>query len=169
MLLLALFACTNAPPRTFDDEGGARYATGSTSDDGGGGTDTGDTGDTGVVDDGVTPIITDVVAAFTAPDADDQVYIDLLVTYTDAQDDLEGGWLNFRWGTGTATGDLVRLTIVAGTDYDPASEAGMADGAVEAQVGPVDNTEVHTITAVSLQDAAGHQSEAWDVGEVSGR
>lgn len=168
MLLLALLACTNAPPRTFDDEGGARYATGQTGGgDTGGGTDT--AGDTGAVDDGVTPIVTDVVAAFTEPDASEQVYIDLLVSYTDAQDDLEGGWLNFRWGTGTSSGDLVRLTIVSGSDYDPASEAGLGSGRVEAQVGPVDATETHTITAVSLQDAAGHQSEAWDVGEVSGR
>lgn len=168
MLLLALVACSNLSERSFYEEGGARYMTGST--DAGGGDDTaGDTADSGQADDGVTPMITGVAAAFTGEDDDGNVYIDIVVSYTDAQDDLLGGDVNFRYAVGGGSAEALDRNITDEEAYDTVTEAGLVNGRVELQIGPIDTSVSHTITDVSLEDAAGHQSDGWDVGEVAGR
>lgn len=147
LLVLPLAACTAEDDPVFGGGGGG----GDGGDDDGGSVD-----DTGTwVDDGVSPVISDVTAEFYSPPNYDTV-LQVYIWWTDAQGDVDGGKVDYEL-LGSDGASLSGTLDITGTEARLDDDL---DGTpVYFWVAGID-TGLSYEVEVRLQDAAGNSSQA---------
>lgn len=168
-LLFLLAACSNVAPPSWSG-GGARYASGDafTIDEDTGG-DTGeDSGgdDTGNEGDENGAYLQSGTAIYQMNEAE-EVYVVAGIAYEDDPDDVDGGTLYYSLYESGELSEQSSRDVVAGTSFDKGEEAGVVDGVITFQVGPV-QAEVAHVLEVYVVDYTRNRSNTIEI-EVTAR
>jgi hypothetical protein len=157
-----LSGCSNVPTHHFATVSGTRHATGvpATYDTGSGGGDTGaTTGGTTSSDDG-SPVIRNVETSFAGDTGAPE--LQLTITYTDAQNDLDGGTVYFDftdYSVSTVASQEQRSIVGADHYTDANAQAEItAAGEITFTIEHVTTDGHYTIGNLQIKDTAGHVS-----------